>query len=137
MYSDTQKQKIILLNDSLRSTFQGAGGRVVITQKGIHALPENTQTKIFDAVKTVQNFEPDTDKEGLHEHGQVHLKDENLRVNFNINYFERNAPYINYGSQDPSDTDMTTRVLAISIEGEDTAQLSENWVAIYPKKEFL
>lgn len=135
MYSDTQKQQIILLNDSLRSTFEGAGGRVVITQKGIKALPEKTQAKIFDAVKTFTDFQPSTDKDGLHEHGQVHLKSENLRVNFNINYFERDAPYINYGSQNPSDTDMTTRVLAISIEGEDIAELSENWVAIYPKNE--
>lgn len=134
MYNETQKRTIIQLNDQLRTTFAGVGGRVVISQH-ISRLSPQIKNKIFNLVKSFNAFNPELDNNDLHEQGKIPVVENGLTINFNIEYAERNVPYISYGSEDPSNPKITTRILAISLEDDDTAQVSQNWVVIYPENE--
>ena len=84
------------LNDDLRR--QGRDGRILITQ-GVLALPEDLVRKVLTA--------------GEHDFGSV--KVDGTLVFWKIDYYDRT---MEAGSPDPSDPDVTTRVLTIMLAEE-------------------
>ena len=80
---DTEKVKE--LNDRFRRTFEG--GRVVCTP-GIASLREETRFKIFFAIQTFEDFNPENDPYGEHEMGMVEADGE--KAYWKIDYFDKN-----------------------------------------------
>ena len=93
------------LNDRLRRTARG--GIVMITD-GIAALDANVIERVLKAVADFDDFNPDNDPWG--EHDCAVLTVDGLKVIFKIDYYDRTRTY---GSSDPADPKLTTRVLTI------------------------
>ena len=93
------------LNDLLRATF--AGGRVVITA-AVANLDEATRLKVLNAARTFQAFTRHNDPHG--EHDCFFFQIEGERYFAKVDYYDRS---MEYGSEDPANPDVTTRVLTI------------------------
>lgn len=98
------------LNDAFRTSF--AGGRVMITE-GIRTLDALTFERIIEQVRTFDAFSEDNDPHGEHDFGSIKIAGE--RVFWKIDAYDRT---LQYGSPDPSDPAVTTRVLTIMLASE-------------------
>lgn len=98
------------LNDELRQ--KGRDGRILITQ-GVLSLPEDLMRKVLTAVEAFDTFTPDNDPYGEHDFGSVRV--DGTLVFWKIDYYDRT---MEAGSPDPSDPDVTTRVLTIMLAEE-------------------
>lgn len=93
------------LNDEFRRDF--SRGRVVITA-GVAALDEAEKANVLQAVRSFDDFAPDNDPHGEHDFGRIEVGGEA--------YFWKIDCYdvdLEYGSPDPTDPAVTTRVLTI------------------------
>ena len=106
----TSADRIRALNDAFRRTF--TGGRVVIT-RGIAALPATEQATILEKVRTHADFAPENDPYGEHDFGAFDHDD--VRVFWKIDAYDR---ALVYGSPDPADPSVTTRVLTVMLAEE-------------------
>ena len=97
--------KIAFLNDGLRRTF--SRGKVVMTA-AVAALPEDTLAKVLTRVQTFDEFTKDNDPHGEHDFGSFELAGE--RFFFKLDYYDKR---MEFGSEDASDPERTTRVLTI------------------------
>lgn len=102
--------RIAALNDMLRATYWG--GKVMMTP-GIIALPEDTQLSIFRAVQEFDTFTEDNDPYGEHDFGKVVVN--GVSCFWKISYYDHT---LTYGSEDPANPDITTRVLTIMLASE-------------------
>lgn len=102
--------RIAELNDILRTTF--LTGRVLMTE-GIRALPEETQSRIVEAVQIFTDFTPDNDPHGEHDFGALTIEGE--KIFWKIDYY---APDMAHGAEDPSEPAQTRRVLTIMLAEE-------------------
>jgi hypothetical protein len=93
------------LNDAFRRTF--CGGRIMLTA-GVAALGEQEQVAILDAVRTFADFDGDNDPHGEHDFGSFEQADQDYF--WKIDYYDLACVY---GSADPADPTVTTRVLTI------------------------
>jgi len=107
---DAETLAIRTMNDRLRTTFNG--GRVMMTQ-GVNALAEETLARVLRTVREFDDFGEDNDPYGTHEFGMFEL-DEN-RIMFKIDAYDEN---LEYGSSNPADPNVTTRVLTILLASE-------------------
>lgn len=98
---------ITTLNDSLRRTF--TGGRVVMT-RSVAALPASDQQAIINAVRRFDAFTPDNDPH--QEHDCASFKAAGHSCLFKIDYYDL---AMRFGSSDPGDPSLTTRVLTIML----------------------
>ncbi len=98
-------EKIRQLNDELRKSF--CGGRVVITV-GVQSLTGNDQQELLKQVQMFDNFTEDNDPYGEHDFGAINFKNDTYF--WKIDYYDTNY---NYFSPDPSDQNVTNRVLTI------------------------
>lgn len=101
------------LNDILRTTLFPEHGRVVITS-GINALPVPTKVRISAAVMKFDDFNEDNDPYGEHDLGMVEV--DGHSVMWRIAYYDKS---LQFGSEDPSDPEKTTRVLTILLADEN------------------
>ena len=108
--SDEKSALIRALNDSLRTTF--LGGRVVMTS-GVQMLPEDQLTKLLTAVRAFKDFDEENDPHEEHDFGSI-LQD-GVKFFWKIDYFDRQLVY---GSEDPSQPEITTRVLTLMLAEE-------------------
>lgn len=108
--SDDRRQRIRALNDRLRRS--GAGG-VICLSAGVHALGAESLASALMAVFDFDGFTPDNDPYGEHDFGV--LKVEGNRLFWKIDYYDRDRVY---GSPDPADAAVTTRVLTIMLASE-------------------
>ena len=107
----TPKSQIIArLNDALRQSF--TGGRVMMTA-GIDALSARTKASVLTAVRNFGDFNADNDPHG--EHDCALFEVECHRCMFKIDYYDKT---MEYGSEDPADPAVTTRVLTILLSRE-------------------
>ncbi|MGE0502072.1 MAG: DUF3768 domain-containing protein [Rhizobiaceae bacterium] len=97
--------RIRLLNDLLREGFPT--GQVVLT-RGVASLPEALRILLMLAVQHYADFSPASDPFDEHDFGAVEFADE--RYFWKIDYYDND---LNYGSPDPTDPDVTRRVLII------------------------
>jgi len=104
------KLSISQLNDNLRRDW--VGGRVAWTA-GIEQLGIGTILAIFDAVNEFKAFTLDNDPYGEHDFGAVEIAGH--RVFWKIDYYDK---ALDYGSPDPADPGVTTRVLTIMLASE-------------------
>ena len=102
---ETKTASISRLNDMLRT--QGIGGRVVATP-GILNLGHETRANVLQAIKTYASFDQDDDPYNQHDFGAVDVAGE--RFFFKIDYYDLN---LQFGSEDPSDPEKTTRIMTI------------------------
>lgn len=93
------------LNDCLRATF--TGGKVVITA-AVAELDEATRAKVLSTARTFKNFTRHNDPHG--EHDCFFFQVDRQRFFAKIDYYDKS---MEYGSENPADPAVTTRVLTI------------------------
>ena len=108
--TEAQTRAIRQLNDYLRMTF--SGGRVVMTQ-GVQALSMDVTSKVIDTIRAFDSFTEDNDPYGTHEFGMFDIDGQKLM--FKIDCYDKN---LEYGSPDPANPDVTTRVMTILLASE-------------------
>lgn len=97
--------RIAALNDRLRQTFWGGK---VMTTPGVNELPEEMQAALFRAVAEYDDFTADNDPHGERDFGCITIA--GGKFFWKISYYD---PRMEYGSDDPANPEMTTRVLTI------------------------
>ena len=108
--TDTRKQRIRDLNDRLRR--DSLGGRRMVTQ-GVAALPRETVAAIMKAVAEFDTFTTDNDPYGEHDFGSLEVGLEHIL--WKIAYYDRS---LRYHSPDPTDPNVTCRVLTVMLAEE-------------------
>ena len=116
-----KSEKIADLNDTFRSQLLIGlvGGKVSghynITANLQKAFGPNEIMHVFRKVATFDQFTPDNDPYGEHDFGAIQHGDEN--VFWKIDYYDRESLDAGeeYGSEDPSDPEITTRVMTIML----------------------
>ena len=103
--TESKTDHIRALNDAFRRTF--VGGAVVITA-GVEAMPLDQRRSLFQKVRGFEAFGEDNDPHGEHDFGAV--DEAGVRRFFKIGYYDRKTEF---GSPDPADPAVTTRVLTI------------------------
>lgn len=98
------------LNDLLRC--KGIGGQVMITA-GLDVLGSAAVNRVLDAVIQFTQFNDDNDPHG--ERDCATLTVDGLRILWKIDYFDRT---LTFHSPDPSDPEVTSRVLTIMLAHE-------------------
>lgn len=98
-------RKIRDLNDQFRKSFEG--GQVVMTQ-GVAALALHTRMRALAVIRQFDEFNEDNDPYGIHDFGSVEVDGQN--VWFKIDAYDKDMLY---GSPDPSDPKVTSRVMTI------------------------
>jgi hypothetical protein len=98
------------LNDTFRRTFEG--GRVVMTA-GVDALSSDVKATAIRRVATFADFTPENDPHGEHDFGNFELAGQ--KFFWKIDYYDA---AMEFGSEDPADPAVTTRVLTIMLASE-------------------
>lgn len=93
------------LNDAFRTSF--IGGRVMLTA-GVAALPDQQKANVLSAVRQYADFNPDSDPHGEHDFGVFEVQ--GVKLFWKIDYYDK---AVEYGSDNPADANVTTRVLTI------------------------
>jgi len=106
---ETQK-RISELNDTLRK--HGVGGEIYLSRI-ISSLQEETQQSIFQAVREFNSFTPNNDPYGERDFGSLHVGEH--KIFWKIDYYDSSKQF---GSEDPSDPSITTRVMTIMMAHE-------------------
>lgn len=101
---------IRLLNDALRC--RGLGGQLAITH-GVLALGESIVPRVEEAVRTFNAFTPDNDPYGEHDFGSIEIA--GSKIFWKIDYYDHN---LQWGSPDPADPAVTTRILTVMLASE-------------------
>ena len=107
---DAAAKMIAALNDAFRMTFRG--GRVVMTA-GVNELPDSVKAAALQMVATFVDFTEANDPHGEHDFGSFELV--NRKFFWKIDYYDKE---LEYGSEDPADSDKTTRVLTLMLAEE-------------------
>ena len=102
--------RIAKLNDAFRKTF--LGGKVMLT-RGISELPENEKNAILALVQMFDDFTPDNDPYGEHDFGAIEHNGQ--RIFWKIDYYDKT---LSFGSENPADPTVTTRVLTVMLAEE-------------------
>ena len=103
-------EAIARLNDTLRTT--ASGGRIMVT-KGVLSLSGFNNAALLAALAAYDQFDVDNDPHGERDFGDLELFGATLL--FKIDYFDSG---LEYGSSDPADPAVTTRVLTVMLETE-------------------
>ena|ERR1700681_4606166 len=101
----TKADRIRMLNDNFRSTF--VGGQMFMTA-GVNALSVDTKARVLLAVQSFTSFSEDNDPHREHDFGSFEVEGETYF--WKIDYYDLVRQF---GSEDPADSDKTTRVLTI------------------------
>ncbi len=102
--------KIRALNDQFRQTLHG--GRIVIAA-GVQALGPHRLLGILRMVRSFDAFMEDNDPHGEHDFGS--FIEGGYKVFWKIDYYDLR---LEYGSENPADPDLTTRVLTVMLASE-------------------
>lgn len=109
--ADMAVERIRALNDEAR--WYLPDGRLVVS-RGIAALAVEEQAAILERVRTFDEFTSQNDPYGEHDFGA--FEHAGHSVFWKIDYYDRDGE--EYGSPDPSDPSLTTRVLTVLLAGE-------------------
>ena len=104
------KERIRELNDAFRCTFRG--GRVMMTS-GVYDLPECVKAEALVQVANFSEFSADNDPHDEHDFGSFNLV--GRKFFWKIDYYDKDL--VN-GSEDPSDSERTMRVLTLMLAAE-------------------
>jgi hypothetical protein len=103
--TESKTDQIRSLNDAFRRTF--VGGAVMITA-GVEATPVDQRRSLLQKIRDFTAFDDGNDPQQEHDFGAVDEGGE--RFFFKIDYYDLKTEY---GSIDPADPAVTTRVLTI------------------------
>lgn len=103
-------QRLRQLNDHLRR--KTTGGRFMLTA-GVADLEFRTLMRAIHAVRTFEDFTPDNDRYGEHDFGSLEI--DGVRLLWKIDCYDR---ALEFGSPDPTDPEVTTRVLTLMLPSE-------------------
>jgi hypothetical protein len=95
------------LNDAFRRTFHG--GKVMMTS-GVNELPDCVKAEALVQVAGFSDFTVDNDPHGEHDFGSFTLV--GRKFFWKIDYYDKE---MRYGSNDPANPDLTTRVLTLML----------------------
>lgn len=98
-------EAIARLNDHLRKT--GTGGQVVVTKSVTHLTGFNAAV-LMAALANYTGFDADNDPHGERDFGDLTLFGADLI--WKVDYYDRE---MQFGSDDPANPDVTTRVMTI------------------------
>jgi hypothetical protein len=98
------------LNDAFRTSLRG--GRAVMTS-GVAELPDCVKAEAIVQVAAFSDFTRDNDPHGEHDFGSFTLV--GRKFFWKIDYYDKRCEF---GSEDPSDPQKTTRVLTIMLAEE-------------------
>lgn len=101
---------IATLNDNFRKSF--IGGQVLLTA-GIAAMSSEDKANIVSMVQNFNDFTEDNNVYGERDFGSFDYKGE--KILWKIDYYDLNHKYM---SEDPSNPDITNRVLTIMLAEE-------------------
>jgi hypothetical protein len=107
---DLKTARIAELNDRLRTTY--VGGRIMVTSGG-QALGRPAVHEIMIQLREFLDFNPDNDPYEDHDGGMFDHAGE--QIMWKIDYYDL---AVEYGSPDPSDPSVTTRVLTVFLAEE-------------------
>ena len=85
----------------------------MVVTAGVEALPAAKRKAILAKVRAFDAFTEDNDPHGEHDFGVI--EDGDVRCFWKIDYYDREMELM---SPDPSDPDVTTRVLTIMLADE-------------------
>ena len=105
-----RKARIRALNDQMRTTF--SGGQLFLTP-GIRDFGEDGVMDVLHAVKDFDDFSDANDPHGEHDFGS--FKHEGRTIYWKIDYYDKDLAY---GSPDPTDPAVTSRVLTVLLSSE-------------------
>ena len=103
--------KIRELNDAFRTTLRGNGD--IYLTAGVAALPEEEQAEIVRCVQRFDAFTPDNDPYFEHDFGS--FEHTGKTVFWKLDCYDRDR---RYGSPDPSDENVTERILTVMFAEE-------------------
>jgi hypothetical protein len=106
----SESAKIRDLNDRFRQTF--VGGVVLITH-GLSAMCREVKSEVLRRVRSFEHFNQDNDPHREHDFGSFVIA--GTRFFFKIETYDRD---MEHGSEDPTDSSKTTRVLTIGLMAE-------------------
>ena len=106
----TKAEQIRQLNDMLRTTLKG--GKVVMTAS-VQSLHPDTVALALTKMRTFNDFTPDNNPYLENDFGSFELAGE--KFFWKIDAYDRN---MEFGSEDPSDPDKTTRVLTLMLAAD-------------------
>jgi hypothetical protein len=98
-------ERIRALNDAFRRTF--VGGMVLITA-GVEAMPIDQRRALLAKVRAFDVFTDDNDPHREHDFGAI--DEAGVRCFWKVEYYDRATEF---GSPDPADPAVTTRVLTV------------------------
>lgn len=107
MIIDEKSEKIAKLNDDLRTGANTLLGQIVVT-KGVAEMPETERYKLFNVIQKVNEFPEEDNPYGERDFGMVMFAGD--KFFWKIDYFDKEK---RHGSPDPSDPDITCRILTI------------------------
>lgn len=107
---ETPTLKIQQLNDRFRQTL--TNGRVMLSHM-VSDLADQHQKELVNLVRNFKDFSSDNDPHGEHDFGAIEYQ--GRRYFWKIDYYDTSYEY---GSPDPSDADVTRRVLTIMDSSE-------------------
>jgi len=108
--STPRAERIAQLNDQLRTT--GVGGRIMVT-RSVRALSQFNTAELVAALSRYDRFDPDNDPHGERDFGDLDLAGAELL--WKIDYYDKELVW---GSPDPADPNVTTRVLTVMLAEE-------------------
>lgn len=107
---EQRRTRIRKLNDDLRRTLRG--GLMTVTC-GIKELGPLALLSILTDIQGSENFSSDNDPHAEHDFGAVIF--EGQQIFWKIDYYDKR---LEYGSPDPADPSVTTRVITIMLASE-------------------
>jgi hypothetical protein len=105
-----RSREVAALNDLARKTFLGC--RLVLTE-GITNLTDAEQFEILQQVRNFDTFTADNDPYGEHDFGAFDFSGK--RIYWKFDYYDQQMLYF---TLDPTDTELTNRVLTIMLADE-------------------
>lgn len=108
--SAVKTARIRELNDTFRQSL--TGGRVVMTN-GILTAPDLDTETMMQRVRDFTDFATDNDPYGEHDFGSLEVG--TYKIFWKIDYYDKS---LEYGSEDPSEPAVTTRIMTIMLAEE-------------------
>jgi hypothetical protein len=108
--TESKTDRIRSLNDAFRRTF--VGGTVMITA-GVEAMPLDQRRPLLQKIRDFTAFDESNDPH--HEHDFGAIDEGGVCCFFKIDYYDSS---MEYGSPDPAEPALTTRVLTIMLAEE-------------------
>jgi hypothetical protein len=109
---DGSKDVTRKLNDEFRRSMNPELGKCVMT-RGVVQLPELERIAVIQKTKFYKDFTEANDPHGEHDFGSFEVRGQ--KCYFKIDYYDES---LEFGSEDPSDPEKTTRVLTLMLANE-------------------